>query len=212
MDCVFNSFGNVDYKKKWDKPDVIKEQLNKVKENVNTILVNNRLKETQFKVKTYPDIYINDIKYTERLSAMYLFDSICDSFTQKPKECLDYGIRPTKLVKEGIPIFELVLIILFIIFLNVVIFYCIKRAIMHRINNRIDIDKNDLSGEINSVINSYFSLKEMENRGSNDNKPTNDLGDVEKFMDDDEDNNQPKDIPGSQLVISNNITLDNPNQ
>ena len=80
------------------------------------------------------------------------------------------------------------------------------------INNRIDIDKNDLSGEINSVINSYFSLKEMENRGSNDNKPTNDLGDVEKFMDDDEDNNQPKDIPGSQLVISNNIALDNPNQ
>ena len=52
----------------------------------------------------------------------------------------------------------------------------------------------------------------MENRGSNDNKPTNDLGDVEKFMDDDEDNNQPKDIPGSQLVISNNIALDNPNQ
>ena len=29
---------------------------------------------------------------------------------------------------------------------------------------------------------------------------------------DDEDNNQPKDIPGSQLVISNNFTLDNPNQ
>ena len=212
MDCVFNSFGNADYKKKWDKPNVIKDHLNEIKENVNTILVDNRLKETQFKVKTYPDIYINDIKYTERLSAMYLFDSICDSFSQKPKACLEYGIRPTKLIKEGIPIFELVLIILFIIFLNVVIFYCIKRAILHRINNRIDIDKNDLSGEINSVINSYFSLKEMENRGSNDNKPTNDLGDVEKFMDDDEDNNQTKDIPGSQLVISNNITLDNPNK
>ena len=27
-----------------------------------------------------------------------------------------------------------------------------KRAIVHRINNRIDIDKNDLSGKINSVI------------------------------------------------------------
>ena len=27
-----------------------------------------------------------------------------------------------------------------------------KRAILHRINNRIDIDKNDLSGKINSVI------------------------------------------------------------
>ena len=87
-----------------------------------------------------------------------------------------------------------------------------KRAILHRINNRIDIDKIDLIGEINSLIFSYFSLKEMENRDSNDNKPVNDLGYVEKFMDDDEDNNQPKDIPGSQLVISNNITLDNPNE
>ena len=67
-------------KKKWDKPNVIKDHLNEIKENVNTILVDNRLKETQFKVKTYPDIYINDIKYTERLSAMYLFDSICDNF------------------------------------------------------------------------------------------------------------------------------------
>ena len=31
-------------------------------------------------------------------------------------------------------------------------------------------------------------------------------------MDNDEDNNQPKDIPGSQLVIANNIALDNLNQ
>ena len=57
---------------------------------------------------------------------MYLFDSIYDSFSQKPKACLEYGIRPTKLIKEGIPIFEIILIILFIIFLNVVIVYCIK--------------------------------------------------------------------------------------
>ena len=56
-----------------------------------------------------------------------------------------------------------------------------KRAILHRINNSIDIDKNDLSGKINSVINSYFNLKEKENRGSNDNKPTNDLGDLNSF-------------------------------
>ena len=49
MDCV--SFGNACYKKKWDKPNVIKDHLNEIKENVNTILVDNRLKETQFKVK-----------------------------------------------------------------------------------------------------------------------------------------------------------------
>ena len=98
MDCVFNSFGNADYKKKWDKPNVIKDHLNEIKENVNIILVDNRLKETQFKVETYPDLYTNDIKYTERLSALYLF--ICDSFSQKPKACLEYGIKPTKFNKR----------------------------------------------------------------------------------------------------------------
>ena len=86
---------------------------------------------------------------------------------------------------------------------------------MLRINKRIDIDKNDLSGEINSVINSYFSLKEMENRQSSDDKQTNDLGDVQKFMDDEEDEknpHQPKNEPGSQLIMSNNISLNNSEQ
>jgi hypothetical protein len=214
MDCVFNSFGNADYKRQWEKIDVIKFELNSINDNVNTILVNNRLLENHLKVNSYPDIYINDKKYKNRLNAMYLFDSICDSFSRKPKACLDYGIRPTNLDKEGIPIFELILIILFVIFLNVVLFYFIKRAIMKRLRNRIDIDKNDLSGEINSVINSYFSLKEMESTSSNDNQQTNDLGDVQHFMDDEENENkkEDKEEPGSQLVISNDIKLNKDNQ
>ena len=61
MDCVFNSFGNNDYTAKWESPDVIKGKLAGINDNVNTILVNNRLKENQFKVNSYPDIYINDI-------------------------------------------------------------------------------------------------------------------------------------------------------
>ena len=142
---------------------------------------------------------------------MYLFDSICDAFKQKPEPCLEYTIRPTELEQEGIPWYEVVLIILFIVFANIVSFYCIKRAIVNRLNNRIEIDKNDLSGEVNSVINSYFSLKEMENRNSNDEHPTNDLGDIQQFMEgEDEDKNQNQ--PGSQLVMSNNISLSKPNQ
>ena len=215
MDCVFNSFGNADYTKKWEKSEEIKAHLKSINENVNTILVNNRLKESQYSVNSYPDIYVNDIKYTDRLSSMQLFDAICNSFSQKPEPCKDYGIRPTNLEKEGIPWYEIILIILFIIFVNLIIFYCIKRLIMLRINKRIDVDKNDLSGEINSVINSYFSLKEMENRQSSDDNPTNDLGDVQKFMDDevDEQNpHQPKNEPGSQLIMSNNISLNNSEQ
>ena len=216
LDCVFNSFGNSNYNKKWDKPSLIKGHLNFINNNVNTILVNNRLKESQFKVNSYPDIYINDIKYTERISSMYLFDSICDSFSQKPQPCLDYKIRTTSLDEEGIPWYEIVLIIMFLICLNIVIFYFIRKAIDYRIKNRIDVDKNDLSGEVNSVINSYFSLKDMESRDeSNDSKPTNDLGDIQTFMDEEIDENNPgqqKNEPGSQLVMSNNISLDNPNK
>ena len=43
MDCVFNSFGNADYLRKWETPEVIKSHLNSINNNVNTILVNNRL-------------------------------------------------------------------------------------------------------------------------------------------------------------------------
>ena len=215
LDCVFNSFGNADYSKKWDKPDVIKKHLNSINENVNTILVKNRLKESQFKVNSYPDIYINDIKYTDRVSSMYLFDSICDSFSQKPTECIEYGIRPTTLEEEGIPWYEVALIIMFIFCLNIIMFYFIRKAISNRINSRIDVDKNDLSGEVNSVINSYFSLKDMEKRDSEESKPTNDLGDIQTFMEeeiDDKNPGQPKNEPGSQLVMSNNISLDNANK
>ena len=211
MDCVFNSFGNNDYTAKWESPEVIKGKLAGINDNVNTILVNNRLKENQFKVNSYPDIYINDIKYTERLSSMYLFDAICDAFSQKPKPCLEYSVRPTSLDEEGIPWYEIVLIILFVVFINAILFWFVKKQIINRIKNRIDIDKNDLSGEINSVINSYFSLREMESRNSSDDKPTNDLGDVQKFMDDDENENpdHPKSQPGSQLIMTNTVSLDN---
>lgn len=211
MDCVFNSFGNHDYTSKWESPDVIKSRLAGINDNVNTILVNNRLKENQYKVNSYPDIYINDIKYTERLSSMYLFDAICDAFSQKPKPCLEYSARPTSLNEEGIPWYEIVLIILFLVFINAIIFWFVKKQIINRIKNRIDVDKNDLSGEINSVINSYFSLREMENRNSSDDKATNDLGDVQKFMDDDENENpdHSKGQPGSQLIMTNSVSLDN---
>lgn len=211
MDCVFNSFGNHDYTSKWESPDVIKSRLAGINDNVNTILVNNRLKENQYKVNSYPDIYINEIKYTERLSSMYLFDAICDAFSQKPKPCLEYSARPTSLNEEGIPWYEIVLIILFLVFINAIIFWFVKKQIINRIKNRIDVDKNDLSGEINSVINSYFSLREMENRNSSDDKGTNDLGDVQKFMDDDENENpdHPKGQPGSQLIMTNSVSLDN---
>ena len=210
MDCVFNSFGNSDYKKEFDKPQTIVENLNSVNMNVNTILVSNRLKESKFNIKYFPDIYINDLKYTGSISSIYLFTSICEAFSPKPEPCSSYALIPTNLEKEGIPWYEVYFILVFILFINLVIYYCIRKTIVTKIESRIDLDKNDLSGEINSVINSYFSLKEMENRNSSEVSPTNDLGDIQHFMSDEgNDNNQIQQTnqPGSKLIMSNQISI-----
>ena len=214
MDCVFNSFGNSDYEKKWVKPSEIKEQLDLVKSNTNTILVNNRLKEKQFNVNSYPDIYINDIKYEQRLSSMYVFDAICHAFNPMPQPCKNYVIRPTDLDKEGIPWYDIVLIILVVILLNVVCYYFIRRNVLRQLSSRINVDKNDLSGQINSVISSYFSLREMNNKHSDKdddedeetNNKVNNLGDVQTFIDGDEDNkNEEKENNGTKLIMNNSI-------
>ena len=214
MDCVFNSFGNSDYEKKWVKPSEIKEKLDLVKSNTNTILVNNRLKEKQFNVNSYPDIYINDIKYEQRLSSMYVFDAICHAFNPMPQPCKNYVIRPTVLDKEGIPWYDIVLIILVVILLNVVCYYFIRRNVLRQLSSRINVDKNDLSGQINSVISSYFSLREMNNKHSDEdddkdeetNNKVNNLGDVQTFIDGDEDNkNEEKENNGTKLIMNKSI-------
>ena len=214
MDCVFNSFGNSDYDKKWENPSEIKAKLDLVKSNTNTILVNNRLKEKQFNVNSYPDIYINDIKYEQRLSSMYVFDAICHAFNPMPQPCKNYVIRPTDLDKEGIPWYDIVLIILVVILLNVVCYYFIRRNVLRQLSSRINVDKNDLSGQINSVISSYFSLREMNNKHSDEdddedeetNNKVNNLGDVQTFIDGDEDNkNEEKENNGTKLIMNNSI-------
>ena len=218
MDCVFNSFGNSDYKKEWEKPQEIKAELDSVKTNTNTILVNNRIKESQLNVNSYPDIYINDIKYEQRFSSMYVFDAVCKAFSPKPEPCWRYTVRPTKLEKKGIPWYDIVLIILGIILINIILYYIIKRSVLKRLNSRINVDKNDLSGQINSVISSYFNLREMNNKHSDDdededtNHKVNNLGDIETFINHDDDNkDEEKEKNGAKLFITNPISEDNNN-
>ena len=220
MDCVFNSFGNSDYEKKWKKPEEIKSKLDTIKSNTNTILVNNRLKEMQFNVNSYPDIYINDIKYSQRFSSMYIFGAICTAFNPMPKPCKDYILRPTNIEKEGIPWYDIVLIILAIILINSVLYYCIRRCVIKRLNERINVDENDLSGQINSVISSYFSLKDMHKKNLeydddddeeklNQNSKINNISNIETIIDKEEDNLKDEQENNSKLIISNTIDKDN---
>ena len=220
MDCVFNSFGNSDYKKRWKKPEVIKKKLDAIKTNTNTILVNNRLKEMQFNINSYPNIYINDIKYDQRFSSMNVFDAICRAFNPKPQPCKDYIIRPTNIQKEGIPWYDVVLIILAIILINAVLYYFIRRCVIKRLNERINVDQNDLSGQINSVISSYFSLKDMHKKNLeyeddddeeklNQNNKINEISNIETIIDKEEDNLKDEQENSSKLIISNKIDNNN---
>ncbi len=145
---------------------------------------------------------------------MHVFDAICQAFNPKPQPCKNYVIRPTNLDKEGIPWYDIVLIILVIILLNVVCYYFIRRNVLRQLDSRIEVDKNDLSGQINSVISSYFSLREMSNKHSDEdddddeetNNKVNNLGDVQTFIDGDEDNkNEDKENNGTKLIMNNSI-------
>lgn len=185
FDCVFDSFGNAEYNNKWEEPEKIITRLNNIKNNVNSILINNRIKEEEFKVNSYPDIYINNVKYWNRVSPMYVFDAICEAFENKPEACVKYGIHQVNMKKRGIQWYEIVAILFMFVFINLLVFYCIRRNILRRINSRIQIDKNELSGDINTVISSYFNLRQVEkNNSKKEEVVTNDLGDVEKFVSD----------------------------
>ena len=209
MDCVFNSFGNSDYKKIWEKPQEIKAKLDSVNSNINTILVENRLQEKEHNINSYPEIYINDIKYNLRLSSMYVFDSVCQAFFPMPEPCLKYIIRPTKIKREGILWYDVVFIIMGIIILNVIFYFLIKNGAFAYLNDRLNLNTNILTGQINNVISSYFNLREMTNKNSDEDddeeakKKINNLGDIQTFIEE-EDKNGEKDI-GTKLIISNDI-------
>ena len=154
-------------------------------------------------------IYINDIKYDQRISSMDVFDSICQAFNPKPEPCLIYVIRPSKIQKEGIPWYDIVFVILGILLLNVIFYYLIKCGAIRYVNYGINLNNNILSGQVNKVISSYFSLKEMTNKSSDDDDEetgdkVNNLGDIQNFIDEDDKNGE-KEI-GTKLIISNDIS------
>jgi hypothetical protein len=154
---------------------------------------------------------------------MNVYDAICTSFNPKPEPCKDYIIRPTELKKEGIPWYDVILIIIGIISINAILYYCIRRCVIKRLNDRINVDQNDLSGQINSVIDSYFSLKDMTKKNLNEDDDDDDEDDdeitfnkksnkpkIETFDNKNEDNKkEEEENTGSKLILSNSIKNDN---
>lgn len=157
-----------------------------VKDNNNKILVDNRIKEEQYSIKSVPQVVINGKIMNDdgRLTASILFDNICEAFKKKPDVCNEYSLHHTDVELEGISWLEMIIFIVIMLLMNVLILYSCKKYIMERVEDRINVDRNELGGEINTVVNSYFNLREIElHKTSSENvNKANDLGDLENFM------------------------------
>ena len=207
---VYESFGGK-YDEKWTTISDIRKNLENYLINSNTYLVNTRIKEYEDKVKSVPQVMINGKQITGRLSTDNIFDNICAAFSEKPDYCGGSSDKSTNKTSSGFSYLQIIFVVIVIIIINILLFFCIKKYILDKLMDRISSDKINLTSEINSVCNSYFSLRDMETKkiSSDDYKEENakNLGDVHNFMGDDEDANKENGPDtDNNLVMSNNIS------
>ena len=205
---VFTSFGGK-YDEDWYYVEDIRKNLDTYLVNTNSILVNTRIKEYENKVNSVPQVVVNGKQVSGRLSTDSIFQSICGAFSEKPSYCGGGDNTTSGKTSSGFSYLQIIFVAFVIVIINILLFFCIKKYILDKLTDRINSDKINLTSEINSVCNSYFSLKDMENKkiSSDDYKEgkTNDLGDVHNFMDDEEDKENGPDTDNN-LVMSNNVT------
>ena len=206
---VFSSFGGK-YDEEWATISEIRNNLDSYLSNTNSILVNNRIKEYSYKVKFVPQVIINEKQINGRLSSENIFQNICGAFNEKPDYCGGSSNEKNKTTSSGFSVLQIIFVVIAIIIVNIFLFFCIKKYILDKLMDRINSDKINLTSEINSVCNSYFSLRDMETKkiSSDDYKEgkTKDLGDVHNFMGDEEGDKENEPDHDNNLVMSNNIS------
>lgn len=127
--------------------------------NDNTILRRNIEKIKEQQITIFPTVIVNGKKLKGRLTAENLFLSVCSSFNKVPQPCMDYFWHPSK-VNKGLSVFQIFLIILVVIVVNVGVIFLCRKYIQKRISERVTSSDLDIDGRINSVVSSYFALKE----------------------------------------------------
>lgn len=146
-DCIYQSFGN-------EKSGMRAEDY----ANENSILHENYKMATEEKIKIFPTFMVNGKKLKGRLSAEDLFLSICSSFNQMPTYCQNYFLDTIK--SKRLRWYHILFIILIVLVLNLGVIYLCRKYIKKRINERVVGGELDIDGRINSVVSSYFALKE----------------------------------------------------
>lgn len=146
-DCIYQSFG---------KEDTVMKPEDYANEN--SILHENYKKATDERIKIFPTFMVNGKKLKGRLSAENLFLSICTSFNQMPTCCQSYFFN--NVTNKGLKWYHILFIIMIVVVVNVAVIYLCRKYIIKRINERVVGGELDIDGRINSVVSSYFALKE----------------------------------------------------
>ena len=127
--------------------------------NDNTILKANLDKIKEEQITIFPTVIVNGKKMKGRLTAENLFLSVCSSFNKIPQPCRDYFWHPST-ANKGLSVFQIILIVLVVILVNIGVIFLCRKYIQKRISDRVTSSDVDLDGRINSVVSSYFALKE----------------------------------------------------
>ena len=127
--------------------------------NDNTILKANLDKIKEEQITIFPTVIVNGKKMKGRLTAENLFLSVCSSFNKIPQPCKDYFWHPST-ANKGLSVFQIILIVLVVILVNIGVIFLCRKYIQKRISDRVTSSDVDIDGRINSVVSSYFALKE----------------------------------------------------
>ena len=148
--CIYNSFNAKDNS----------IEIEKYFNNENTILENNRLKQKENNIKSLPTIKINGIFYNDELKANYLFNYICSGFNYKNSACQ----KKKQENKDNITLFDIILIAIVVLILNILIYILCKKYVVKRLKNKLIEEPAKLGGKVNTVVSSYFNLNELDSK------------------------------------------------
>lgn len=153
LDCIYESFGT-------NREEVENVSMNEdYIDNENSVLYTNYQKFIGNQVKTIPSVFVNIDKMSGRLNAKALFENVCDGFNNKPSFCDDSEYY--KEVKPGLTWYQITLIVLSVIVINFIIFMICRKYIIKRIRDKVETEDFDLDGKINTVVNSYLTLRDI---------------------------------------------------
>ena len=123
----------------------------------NKILDNEYSLRKKYNVNRVPSITINGRLYIGSWRPEFVFEALCASLIKKPRSC--YSDDSFQKQAEGFSNKTMVVIIFLVFGINLVFFFVCKKNIRQRIAERIN--SLNISRKIDSEVNSYIALKEL---------------------------------------------------